>query len=205
MSTPDDTGRIPPPRVSTSSRASSLSSSTRKIFPGRVTSDQDDAGPSAAAQSPVPASALPYLRNGASPAKKGPPTRLELGPRSSSSPNFGTGGSVIGGLRTGGLDRPLGSSGTRRRPSPLELGRAKAIGLDEELQEQRDLDAPHTAYSVISVDCKSFRWAHFEDLLTKSYRLAARRYAGSVSTPEVCSTESVAATYRLPITPFRVG
>jgi len=153
MSNLDDSGRIPPPRASSSSHTSS--SSPRNIFPGFLSTDREDAGPSGKITlSPEPAPALSYLRGSALPAKKGPPARLDLGRRSLSSASLETGGYAQGGLQTNGFERPLGSSGVRRRPSPLELGRARAVGLDEELQEQRDLDGSHSALSVTSVACE---------------------------------------------------
>lgn len=43
------------------------------------------------------------------------------------------------------------SSG-KRRPSPLQLDKSRAIGLDEELEEQRGYDGPLTAISVVEAD-----------------------------------------------------
>lgn len=155
MSIIDDSGRIPLPRPSSSSLSSS-SASPRMLFPGFLSSEHSEAGSSRMLPSPPEASsAIPYLRVTSSSTKKRPPARLNLGQRSSSSSSLGTGVSVQGGLRTGGLERPLGSSGVRRRPSPLELGRAQAIGLDEELQEQRNLDGPLMALSLIGIECES--------------------------------------------------
>jgi len=164
---PDDTGRVPPPRASSSTATTSTPPSPRRVFRQHVDAHTREEPRRHGSPSPLEArSALPYLHYD-TPIRKGPPARLDLGHGTSTSAGPSTvlgslsvrrpAPEVIGGLRTGGLERPLGSSGIRRRPSPLELGRTKAVGVDEELAEQRGFEGPLTAVSVVEPDCESSR------------------------------------------------
>lgn len=141
-------------------------SSPRKIFPGFLSSPNDDgyAPYSDAAgispSSPDPPSTLPYLRtqslsNGHTPPRKAPPAPLDLQSvnRLQSSPSKIAGPSNLASSASGtGRSPGRTLSSGRRRPSPLQLDKSKSIGLDEELQEQRDLDGPMTDISIADKD-----------------------------------------------------